>query len=101
MASKSNSCFVILPIHLFDISILEDTLKNINKQNGNDNDHNEITTIYIAEEPVYFGHRSNNKNNTLNFNKLKLIYHHASLNYYCNYLKAEFKKLNNTKQCKY
>ena len=91
MSSKSSSCFVILPIHLFDISILEDTLKNISKKNGNDNrDHNEITTIYITEEPVYFGHRSNKKNDTLNFNKLKLIYHHASLNYYCNYLEKHY-----------
>jgi len=89
MSSKTNSCFVILPIHLFDISILEDTLKNISKKNGNDN-HNEITTIYITEEPVYFGHRSNKKNDTLNFNKLKLIYHHASLNYYCNYLEKHY-----------
>ena len=29
MSSKSNSCFVILPIHLFDISILEQTIDNI------------------------------------------------------------------------
>ena len=76
-----NSCFVILPIHLFDISILEQTLKTIQ-----DDKHNEITTIYITEEPVYFGNRSNCKNDKLNFNKLKLIYHHATLNYYCNYL---------------
>ena len=75
MSSKSNSCFVILPIHLFDISILEQTLDSIHKNNNN---QNEITTIYIIEEPVYFGHRSNRKNDKLNFNKLKLIYHHAS-----------------------
>ena len=93
MSSKSNSCFVILPIHLFDISILEQTLKTIQ-----DNNHNEITKVYITEEPVYFGHRSNRKNNKLNFNKLKLIYHHASLNYYCNYLESGFKKLKNTTQ---
>jgi len=85
MSSKSNSCFVILPIHLFDISILEQTIDNINKNNKN----NEITTIYITEEPVYFGHRSNRKNYTLWFNKLKLIYHHATLNYYCNYLEKQ------------
>ena len=91
MSSKSNSCFVILPIHLFDISILEQTLQNIQ-----DDKHNEITTIYITEEPVYFGHRSNRKNYTLSFNKLKLIYHHATLNYYCNYLESEFKKSKNT-----
>jgi deoxyribodipyrimidine photolyase-related protein len=84
----SNSCFVILPIHLFDISILEQTLKNINKNN------NEITTIYITEEPVYFGHRSNNKNEMLNFNKLKLIYHHATLNYYCSFFKKSRAKNN-------
>jgi deoxyribodipyrimidine photolyase-related protein len=88
MSSKSNSCFVILPIHLFDISILEQTIDNINKNNKN----NEITTIYITEEPVYFGHRSNRKNDKLNFNKLKLIYHHASLNYYCNFLETGFFK---------
>ena len=95
MTSKSNSCFVILPIHLFDISILEQILENIKKNNNNHNNNNEITTIYIIEEPVYFGNRSNRKNDTLNFNKLKLIYHHASLNYYCNYLEAHFKKSKN------
>jgi len=79
----SNSCFVILPIHLFDISILHQTLENIKTQNEKHNNNNEITTIYIIEEPIYFGHRSNKKNETLNFNKLKLIYHHATLNYYC------------------
>ena len=88
---SSNSCFVILPIHLFDISILEQTLENINKKNN----HNEITTIYITEEPVYFGHRSNRKNHTLSFNKLKLIYHHATLNYYFNFLEAGFRKSKN------
>ena len=82
---SSNSCFVILPIHLFDISILQQTIENIHKKNENNN-NNEITTIYIIEEPVYFGHRSNKKNETLNFNKLKLIYHHATLNYYCSFL---------------
>ena len=90
MTSKTNSCFVILPIHLFDISILEKTIENINK-------NNRITTIYIIEEPVYSGNRSNKKNDTLNFNKLKLIYHHATLNYYCNYLEAEFSKQNKPK----
>ena len=44
MSSKSNSCFVILPIHLFDISILEQTLENIKKNN-----QNEITTKYIIK----------------------------------------------------
>ena len=90
MTSKTNSCFVILPIHLFDISILEKTIENINK-------NNRLTTIYIIEEPVYSGNRSNKKNDTLNFNKLKLIYHHATLNYYCNYLEAEFAKQNTPK----
>ena len=71
MSSKSNSCIVILPIHLFDISILEQTLKTI---------QDEITTIYITEEPVYFG----NRDIKLNFNKLKLIYHRSSLQYYNN-----------------
>ena len=86
MASKNNSCFVILPIHLFDISILEDNLQNIKNNNESNNESNIISTIYIIEEPVYFGNRNNiiKKNDTLNFNKLKLIYHRATLQYYNN-----------------
>jgi deoxyribodipyrimidine photolyase-related protein len=66
------SCFVILPIHLFeDINTLEKTIID-----------NNISTIYIIEEPVYFGSRQSQ----LNFNKLKLIYHRASIKYFYDYL---------------
>lgn len=74
MEISQNTAFIILPIHLFHYSIF---LENI-KQNKNN-----IKTIYILEEPVYFGDR----NIKLNFNKLKLIYHRASMKYYYNHIK--------------
>ncbi len=39
--------------------------------------------VHLVEEPVYFGHRDK----LLNFNKLKLILHRASMKYYESYLK--------------
>ena len=70
----SSPCLVLLPIHLFDINILLQTLETLQLQNLKD--------IYILEEPVYFGDRDVK----LNFNKLKLIYHRASMKYYYDYL---------------
>ena len=70
----SSPCLVLLPIHLFDINILLQSLETLQLQNLKD--------IYILEEPVYFGDRDVK----LNFNKLKLIYHRASMKYYYDYL---------------
>ena len=39
--------------------------------------------VYLLEEPVLFGYR----NKKLNFNKLKLVLHRASMKYYESYLK--------------
>ena len=39
--------------------------------------------IHLVEEPVFFGHRKKE----LNFNKLKLVLHRASMKYYESYLK--------------
>ena len=76
-----SSTLVILPIHLFDIDIVIHTL---------DKETN-ITTIYIIEEPIYFGDRDVK----LNFNKLKLIYHRASMKYYHDYLEKNMSKKKN------
>jgi len=73
METSKNTAFLILPIHLFDHSILLENIKQIQHQ---------LKTIYILEEPVYFGDRDVK----LNFNKLKLIYHRATMQYYLNYL---------------
>jgi len=70
----SSPCLVLLPIHLFDINILLQSLETLQLSNLKD--------IYILEEPVYFGDRDVK----LNFNKLKLIYHRASMKYYYDYL---------------
>ena len=67
-------CLVLLPIHLFDINIVLQSLETLNLSNLKD--------IYILEEPVYFGDRDAK----LNFTKLKLIYHRASMKYYYDYL---------------
>jgi deoxyribodipyrimidine photolyase-related protein len=89
----SSSCFVILPIHLFDINTL---ILSLNKQFFLDKQiivkENTLTDIYIIEEPIYFGDRDVK----LNFNKLKLIYHRASTKYYNDYLQSNnnIKKLN-------
>lgn len=39
--------------------------------------------VYLVEEPVFFGHRKKE----LNFNKLKLVLHRATMKYYETYLK--------------
>lgn len=93
---------VLLPIHLFNKTIILDI---INKNN--------IKHIIICEEPIYFGMRTiDNKiptktNLSLNYNKLKLIYHRATLKYYQQYLQdiknitidyIEFHKLSSSRQ---
>jgi len=42
-----------------------------------------VDKIYLIEEPVYFGYRENK----MNFNKLKLVLHRASMKYYADYNK--------------
>lgn len=77
MSTNSNSCFVILPIHLFNEEIIKDTLDTILKTS------NELPAeIFIIEEPAYFGDHKMQ----LNYNKLKLIYHRASMKYYNDYI---------------
>ena len=44
---------------------------------------NHPKVIHLLEEPVFFGYRKEK----MNFNKLKLILHRASMKYYENYLK--------------
>lgn len=43
--------------------------------------------IYILEEPIFFGYRQSH----MNFNKLKLLYHRASMKYYYDFLKDHHK----------
>ena len=74
----SSPCLVILPIHLFDVNTLLHSLESIQSLQSST-----IKDIYIIEEPIYFGDRDVK----LNFNKLKLIYHRASMKYYFDYLK--------------
>ena len=74
------SCLVLLPIHLFDINTLIHSLESLESLQLSN-----ITDIYIIEEPIYFGDRDVK----LNFNKLKLIYHRASMKYYFDYLKDD------------
>ena len=77
MSNNSNSCFVILPIHLFNEEIINDTLDTILKSTK------ELPAeIFIIEEPAYFGDHKMQ----LNYNKLKLIYHRASMKYYNDYI---------------
>ena len=77
MSNNSNSCFVILPIHLFNEEIIKDTLDTILKTTK------ELPAeIFIIEEPAYFGDHKMQ----LNYNKLKLIYHRASMKYYNDYI---------------
>jgi deoxyribodipyrimidine photolyase-related protein len=68
-----SSTFLILPIHLFHHDILLDTIKS---------QESVITRIIILEEPAYFGIHYH----TMNYNKLKLIYHRATMQYYKNYI---------------
>jgi deoxyribodipyrimidine photolyase-related protein len=63
--------FLIFPIHLFDPKILEEHLANLKLTKQDIHFH-------LMEEPCYFGyHRI-----TMNFNKLKLVLHRASMKYY-------------------
>ena len=78
---KASTAFLILPIHLFDYTIFLEAIKSLK---------DELKTIYILEEPVYFG----NRDTLLNFNKLKLIYHRATMQYYFNYIKEHLTKTN-------
>ena len=41
--------------------------------------------VYLLEDPVYFGFRQEK----MNFNKLKLVLHRASMKYYQSYLESE------------
>lgn len=70
----SDLAFIILPIHLFNYNILLEQIKPFQEQ---------IKKIFILEEPIYFGDREVK----LNFNKLKLIYHRATMQYYFQYIK--------------
>ena len=77
MSTNSTSCFVILPINLFNEEIIKDTLDSILKTTK------ELPAeIFIIEEPAYFGDHKMQ----LNYNKLKLIYHRASMKYYNDYI---------------
>lgn len=78
------TAFLILPIHLFNHSILLENIKPFLAQSNT----NILKTIYILEEPVYFGDRDVK----LNFNKLKLIYHRATMQYYFNYIQKYIPK---------
>jgi deoxyribodipyrimidine photolyase-related protein len=86
------SILIVIPIHLFDINILKSHLET--------NKLNDLDTILLLEEPIYFGDRTcDNKlpsksNPALNFNKLKLIYNRASMQYYYAYLKHNALQLN-------
>ena len=64
----TNKVFIILPINLVNPKLIP-----------NDCD------IIIIEEPIYFGYR----NKKLNFNKLKLVLHRASMKYYQDLLKSK------------
>ena len=87
------SALILLPIHLFRVDILAEHIKklnpntkstssNTNTDNPNAANTTPINIIYILEEPVYFGDRETH----LNFNKIKLIYHRATMQYYYDYL---------------
>jgi deoxyribodipyrimidine photolyase-related protein len=58
--------FVIFPTHLFE------NTKNLEK----------ASIIYLVEDPVFFY----DKERIINFNKLKLLYHRATMLYYQDYL---------------
>jgi len=96
------STLVILPIHCFKKDIIIDVIKK-----------NDIKEIIILEEPIYFGMRTidnqlpTKSNPPLDYNKLKLIYHRATLKYYQQYLQdikditikyIEFHKLSTARQ---
>jgi deoxyribodipyrimidine photolyase-related protein len=51
-----------------------------------------VNKIYLIEEPIYFGYR----NKKMNFNKLKLVLHRASMKYYTDYNKdVEYIEIDN------
>jgi deoxyribodipyrimidine photolyase-related protein len=68
-----SSTFIILPIHLFHHDILLAAIKPINPP---------VNRILILEEPAYYGHHYME----MNYNKLKLIYHRATMQYYKDYI---------------
>lgn len=72
------SC-LIFPNQLFELKYYPDDIVSKFKE------------IHILEEPVFFGFR----NQKLNFNKLKLVLHRASMKYYYDYLTSnkEFKNI--------
>ena len=61
--------YIIFPNQLFELKYFPE--------------NNKPSMIHLVEEPVLFGYRQSR----LNFNKLKLILHRASMKYYENYLK--------------
>jgi len=68
-----SSTFLILPVHLFHHDILLAAIKSLDPP---------ITRVIILEEPAYFGHHYME----MNYNKLKLIYHRATIQYYRDYI---------------
>lgn len=67
------STFLILPIHLFHHDIILATIKTIEPP---------VKHIMMLEEPAYYGHHYM----AMNYNKLKLIYHRATMQYYKDYI---------------
>jgi deoxyribodipyrimidine photolyase-related protein len=59
--------FIIFPTHLFE------NIKNLEK----------ASIIYLVEDPLFFY----DKDRIINFNKLKLLYHRATMLYYQDYLR--------------
>jgi deoxyribodipyrimidine photolyase-related protein len=65
---------ILFPINIFKIEYL-----NIPKN----------TQIFLIEEPIFFGFRKHK----MNFNKIKLVLHRASMKFYHNYLSKHFKSI--------
>jgi len=78
-----NLNFLIYPVHLFNIKILKENVERLlSSRNVDVKDINPKITFILIEEPCYFGfHREK-----MNFNKLKLLLHRASMKYYENLL---------------
>lgn len=70
---------LLLPNQLFDINII------INKILTHMDNKNIYINITLLEHPIFFGFRKRVKN--LKFNKLKLVYHHATCLNYINEIK--------------
>lgn len=81
--------FIILPIHLFSFDILLQHIKDNIKDN--------IKHFYLIEEPIYFGDHQTK----LNFNKLKLIYHRATMQHYYNTYKKQIQSIAPIKYIEY